>query len=156
MRNAIGLAALTSTVTSGERLLNLAITSAGTVGTNVLCLGSRNITLANNGNYKHLCIFRDTSGKSIGNAISINTLRYALMTSGLSYCILGQLISDNIPVNSLVLGNEAIAINAEGDIIAQDVTALVGTPDEEDVIFIGDSPLRVIYKAPNWYMVFNV
>lgn len=153
MGNLIGFASLTTDVISNKRVLRLALTTAGVVGTRTFCIGKRNIAVADNGLYGHLCVFNDTSAPAVPNTSNINGVRYTCATSGKAFCIVGSPQGDITPTNSIVLGNVAVAVNAAGDMIVKDCTSAIGTPDEEDVVFLGETPLRVVRKGKDWYWV---
>ena len=152
MGNIIGFSALQSVIVSGNRLLCMGLSTAGTVGSRTLCLGSRNISLANYNGYALLCIFNDTSAVASSKNANITGIRYSLATSGQSYCLVINEPADLTPTNSIVVGDVPLAVNAEGQLIVQDCTTSIGTPDQEDVIFIADEPLRVVRKGSNWYL----
>lgn len=153
MGNLIGFSALKTTVISGNLRLRIGLGTAGTVGTRTLCLGKRNIAVADNGNYAHICVFNDTSAvNEATKTANITGKRYQLADSGRAFVIVCDQPSDKTPVNSIVLGNVAIAVNAAGELVAKDCTATIGTPDEEDVVFLADAPLRVVRKGNNWYL----
>jgi hypothetical protein len=156
MGNLIGFSALRKTLTSGKYVLRIALTSNGTLGSRTLCLGGRNIAVADHGDYGYLCVFNHSAAVSATPTTTICGNRFALATSGESYCVVGASQADSTPANSIVLGTVPIATNANGDLICKDLTATIGTPDEEDVIFIGETPLRVVRKGSNWYLVVKV
>lgn len=153
MGNLIGFSALKTTVVSGNLLLRCGLSTAGTVGTRTLCLGKRNVALADNGDYALLCVFNHSAAVADATkTINVTGKRYQIAASGESFAIVCDQPSDKTPANSIVLGNRAIAVNAAGELIAKDCTATIGTPDEEDVVFVGDQPLRVVRKGSNWYL----
>jgi hypothetical protein len=159
MGNLIGFSALKTTTVSGNLLLRLGLSTAGTVGTRTICLGNRNIVLADYGgttdkpDYLILCVFNHSAAVAHATkTVNVTGKRYQLATSSESFVIVCDQPTDKTPANSIVLGNRAIAVNAAGELIAKDCTTAIGTPDEEDVVFVGDQPLRVVRKGSNWYL----
>lgn len=156
MGNLIGLSALRKTLSSGKYNLNIAVTTNGAVGTKTLCLGTRNVALADHGNFTYLCVFRHSAAVAATPTDVICGNRYALATSGECFCPVGQSQGDAAAANAIVIGNRALSTNANGDLICKDVTAAVGTPDEEGFVFLGVKPLRAVRKGGNWYLVVKV
>jgi hypothetical protein len=155
MGNLIGYSAIKSTKTGGKSFLSTSLTSSGTIGSKILTLGTRGIALANNGNYTYLCAYVDNAASDANKSLLIAGKPYALATSGQSYCLFTSSLGNSTAINSIVLGYTTIAINSSGSLIIKDCTSAVGTPDEEDAVYIGDKPLRVVRKGSNWYLVIK-
>jgi hypothetical protein len=155
MSNLIGWSALTSTYTYPRSFLKAASTSSGTLGTNTLCLGKRNIALADHGDYKYICVYNDSDAVDSDDVAQISVTGYALAESGESFCLVVDPQDDATPDNSIVLSNRAVAVNESGDLIFHDSTTDIGTPDDEDVVFIASKPLRVVRKGNNWYLAVS-
>ena len=155
MSNLIGWSALTSTYTSPRSFLRAASTSSGTLGITTLCLGKRNIALADHGDYKYICVYNDSGAVDSEDVAQISITGYALADSGESFCLVIDPQGDTTPDNSIVLGNRAVAVNAAGDLIFHNSTSAIGTPDDEDVVFIASKPLRVVRKGDDWYLAVS-
>ncbi len=155
MSNLIGWSALTSTYTSPRSFLRAASTTSGTLGTKTLCLGKRNVALADHGDYTYICVYNDIDAVESEDVAQISVTGYALADSGESFCLVVDPQDDSTPDNSIVLSNRAVAVNESGDLIFHDSTTDIGTPDEEDVVFIASKPLRVVRKGGNWYLAVS-
>ncbi len=52
-------------------------------------------------------------------------------------------------------GEQGFGVRCLINIVAKNCTAAIGTIDEEDVVFIGEMPLRVVRKGSDWYLVIK-
>jgi len=147
----IGKAALKSTEVGGIRLLNLAFTSSGVIGNTTFCMGLHNIAVADSGDFGYLCIFRDLSATPVLFPNMIHGENYKMASSGEDFCLVANPIGNSTPTQSIVIGNVALACNVTGDLIVHDASASIGTPDEEGIVHLGTTALRVVRKGDNWF-----